>query len=156
MRTRLSCTPAIKKPYLPFMSTPITDEQLLLKCRKLIAEKLTWPPAAEWHNSQYNQLSEKILAATGVGLNTATLKKLFGNEEHTGLPNLSTLNPIVTFLGYDNWAHFKSEQSIPTSPLGALMGKESDRAKLRSMNPFYMGVALVALIILCAFLFLRK
>lgn len=137
------------------MSTPITDEQLLLKCRKLLAEKFSWP-AAEWRNTEYNQLSEKILDATGVGLSTATLKNLFGNEERNGLPNSSTLNPIVSYLGYDNWDHFKKEQSIPGSPLGALIGKESDRLKLRSMKPFYVGVVLLALVVLYVFLFSKK
>jgi hypothetical protein len=138
------------------MSTPITDEQLLLKCRLLIAEKLLWQPAAEWRNGQLSELSAKILEASGVGLSTATLKRLFVDEGPPAPPDRSSLNAIANFLGYESWEPFKAEHRLRASVLGALMSKESDRAKLRSMKPFYVGVVLVAIIVLCAFLFLKK
>ena len=138
------------------MSTQITNEQLLLKCRTLIAQKLGWPPAAEWRSAQLSELSAKMLEASGVGLSTATLKRLFVDEGAPTPPDSSALNAIANFLGYESWEPFKAEHSLRESVLGALMYKESDRSKLRSMKPFYVGVVLVALVVLCAFLFMRK
>src|SRR5689334_14023175 len=108
-----------------------TDNQLLLKCRQMIAEKLSWPPADEWRNYEFTELSEKILETTGVGLSTTTLKRLFGKVQYNNLPSSSTLNALARYLGYDSWMHFKAQQHIPPTPLGVLMSKEKDRARLR-------------------------
>lgn len=137
------------------MSNLISDEQLLVKCRALIAEKLLWPPAGEWRNYEFNELSEKILEVTGVGLSTTTLKRLFGKVQYNNLPSSTTLNAIANYLGYGNWMHFKAQQSIPTSPLGALRSRETDRVKLRSMKPFFVGVAMMAIIVVCGFIFFQ-
>jgi hypothetical protein len=137
------------------MSIPITDEQLLLKCRKLVAEKLSWPPADEWRNYEFNELSEKIMECTGVGLSTTTLKRLFGKVQYNNLPSSTTLNAIAVYLGYDSWMQFKAQQSVAPSPLGALMNKETDRVKLRSTKPFFVGAAVLGIIVLCGFLFFQ-
>lgn len=137
------------------MSTPINDQQLLLKCRRLIAEKLSWPPADEWRNYEFNELSENILESTGVGLSTTTLKRLFGKVQYNNLPSSTTLNAIANYLGYDSWMHFKAQQSLPTSPLGTLMTKETDRVKQRSLKPFFVGTAIIGIIVVCGFLFFQ-
>jgi len=138
------------------MSNSITDSQLLLKCRELIAQKLSWPPADEWRNYEFTELSEKILEATSVGLSTTTLKRLFGKVQYNNLPSSSTLNALAKYLGYDSWMHFKAHQHIPPTPLGVLMAKDHDSARLRNSMPFFIGVVLVALVVISGFVFFKS
>lgn len=132
-----------------------TDNQLLVKCRQMIAEKLSWPPADEWRNYEFTELSEKILEATGVGLSTTTLKRLFGKVQYHNLPSSSTLNALARYLGYDSWMHYKAHQHIPPTPLGVLMAKGRDQDRLRSNKPFFIGLVLVALVVISGFVFFK-
>jgi hypothetical protein len=137
------------------MSNSITDAELLLKCRELIAEKLSWPPADEWRNYEFNELSEKILEATGIGLSTTTLKRLFGKVQYNNEPSSSTLNALARFLGHESWMHFKAQQQVSPTPLATLRSTHRDRTKLRNNKPFFIGLVIVGLLVVCGFLFLQ-
>src|SRR5437868_14715181 len=85
------------------------DIEYLRHCRKLIEQKLNWRPAEEWRNYEFDQLSEKILDATGVNLSTTTLKRVFGKIKYESLPSSVTLNTLANYTGFPSWMAFKSE-----------------------------------------------
>jgi hypothetical protein len=92
------------------------------KCRQLIEEKLAWGSSAYWQNQDYERLSEQIFQVTNTTLSISTLKRLWGKVHYTSTPNLSTLNALAQFAGYENWRSFVAEhaQTAATVP-----GKET-------------------------------
>jgi len=87
----------------------------LERCRELIEKKLGWPPADEWRDFEFNELSEKIYDATSVRLSSTTLKRVFGKVKYENLPSSSTLNTLSRFLGYQTWMDFQSATQTATS-----------------------------------------
>src|SRR5690242_8785387 len=88
------------------------DKEYLEKSREMIYRKLGWPSTEEWRTYEFNELSEKILDATGVNLSATTLKRVFGKLKYESLPSSATLNALAAYLGFENWMQFKS-----TNPL---------------------------------------
>lgn len=78
------------------------------KCKSLIEEKLAWGSSALWQNQDFETLSEKIFENTGIQLSVSTLKRLWGKAQYSSSPNLSTLNALAQFIGYENWRAFIS------------------------------------------------
>lgn len=88
------------------------DTQYLERCRELIEEKCGWPPAREWRNFEFAELSDRILESTSVQLSTTTLKRIFGKLRYESLPSSVTLNALAKYLGYENWMQFKTTQIL--------------------------------------------
>ncbi|HZH36610.1 MAG TPA: hypothetical protein VEX65_05010 [Flavisolibacter sp.] len=79
------------------------------QCRRLIEEKLAWGSSEYWQNQDYERLSERIFEITNTTLSVSTLKRVWGKVHYTSSPNLSTLNALAQFAGYENWRSFVSE-----------------------------------------------
>lgn len=79
------------------------------KCRQRIEEKIGWGSSAEWQNQDFEALSERIFRETKVSLSASTLKRLWGKIRYEGTPNISTLNALAQFIGYENWRAFTSK-----------------------------------------------
>lgn len=132
----------------------MTDAELLLRCRELIAQKLSWPPSQEWRNYEFSELSEKILETTGVGLSTTTLKRVFGKVQYNNLPSSFTLNTLAKYLGYESWMQFKAREDVPPAPLTAVL--QPRRARLVNYKSFFLGIVLVGVAVICGFIFLQS
>lgn len=78
----------------------------ILKCRELIEGKLGWGKSANWQNQDFENLGEKIFEETKVLLSGSTLKRIWGKVRYESTPNLSTLNALAQFAGYENWRAF--------------------------------------------------
>ena len=94
----------------------LTDPGDLLKenCKQLIEEKLGWGSSEHWTNQDFDLLSEKIYAVTGVALSQTTLKRIWGKVKYDSAPTVTTLNTLAKFVGFDNWRDFRQKQTIHT------------------------------------------
>lgn len=129
----------------------MTDAQLLQRCRELIAQKLSWPPSGEWRNYEFTELSEKILEATGVGLSTTTLKRVFGKVQYNNMPSSYTLNTLAQYVGYENWMQLKAREDGPPTPFQAVLPQ--DNRNRVNVKGFFVGVVLLGLIVMGGFIF---
>lgn len=82
-------------------------DKVLDKLRLEIEEQLGWGPAAGWHSSMFDELSEKIFQVTGVNLSVATLKRFFNVVKYDGRSSITTLDALSRFLRYQNYRDFK-------------------------------------------------
>lgn len=132
-----------------------TDTASLERCRQLIEQKLNWPPAGEWRQFEFAELSDRILDATGVQLSTTTLKRIFGKVRYESLPSSGTLNALANFLGYANWMEFRSARPAETqrvAPDAPITGKRS----IRKRNIAIALLAFIPLLMLFGFMLLGK
>ncbi len=90
------------------MNAQYSEYKLVKKCLKLIEEKLNWGTSDSWHNDVFIELSEKIHQETNVLLSPTTLKRVWGRVNYNSAPNISTLNTLAQFSGYQNWRDFKN------------------------------------------------
>ncbi len=128
------------------------DTQYLERCRFLIEQKLNWRPADEWRNYEFNELSEKILDATGVNLSSTTLKRIFGKLKYDSLPSSVTLNALANYLGFASWMDFKSNQSEIQKPV--VVTEIPRKARPLLQTPWLTGAASLAVFAILAFTFL--
>jgi hypothetical protein len=105
----------------------VPDQEVYIeKCRRLIEEKLAWDSSAYWQNQDYERLSEQIFEATNTTLSISTLKRVWGKVQYNSTPNLSTLNALAQFAGYENWRSFVSENvQTPVTPAQKETASES-------------------------------
>lgn len=78
----------------------------LARCRALVEKKLNWGSSADWSAQDFERLSERIAAETGVSLSATTLKRVWGKVKYDSVPTQTTLNALAKFLGHDNWRLF--------------------------------------------------
>lgn len=90
-----------------------SEEQLKENCKRLIENKLGWGSSEHWTNQDFDLLSEKIFAATGVALSQTTLKRIWGKVKYDSAPAVTTLNTLANFIGFENWRDFRQKQAIP-------------------------------------------
>ncbi|HET7001374.1 MAG TPA: hypothetical protein VFI33_08700 [Puia sp.] len=91
----------------------LSEEQLKENCKRLIENKLGWGSSEHWTNQDFDLLSEKIFAATGVALSQTTLKRIWGKVKYDSAPTVTTLNTLANFIGFENWRDFRQKQAIP-------------------------------------------
>ncbi len=75
-------------------------------CLSQIEDSLGWGSSLYWKNSDFEVLSEKIFQRTGVTLSTSTLRRLWGKVKYDSEPQVSTLNALARFLGYESFRDF--------------------------------------------------
>ncbi|MDM1296715.1 hypothetical protein HX021_20725 [Sphingobacterium sp. N143] len=75
-------------------------------CKALIEEKLEWGNSAEWQSQDYDNLSEQILIETRTLISASTLKRIWGKVKYQSKPNITTLDTLSRFIGYQNWRDF--------------------------------------------------
>jgi len=80
-----------------------TEVNYLDECRRQIETHLGWGDSGHWTSRDFEQLSEKISAATQVHLSATTLKRIWGKVKYDSLPAVTTLDTLAQFAGYDCW-----------------------------------------------------
>ncbi len=84
-------------------------------------KKVDWGDSRHWTQTDFEALSERILAETNVSLSPSTLKRLWGRVTYTSVPQATTLNTLARFVGYASYRDFErthqpSEQDIVVPP----------------------------------------
>ena len=101
------------------------SRQALQRCLHQIEQQLGWGSVETWSGADFEALSDRILAATGVRLSPTTLKRVWGRIRYAGSPSPTTLDTLAAFAGYDNWRSLPataqplpaSTDSAPSAPL---------------------------------------
>lgn len=130
------------------------DEELLLKARQAVEDKLGWGSSASWTNQDFVALSARIQQETGCPISHVTLKRLWGKVKYEALPQTNTLNTLVQFVGYANWRAFSVQHALePTTPAPA---PAQPGAKKRFAALSVAGAALLLVLLLSARLLFRN
>jgi hypothetical protein len=136
----------------------LNQENYIEKCRRLIEEKLAWGSSEYWQNQDYERLSEQIFEVTNITLSISTLKRVWGKVQYKSTPNLSTLNALAQFAGYENWRSFVSENvQPPGTPAQKEIASESIPSKqvvsFKWSKAFWIGsiAVFLSLMVLWAF-----
>ena len=80
----------------------------LQRCLEDIEILLEWGDATKWRHAEFVDLAQKIYEKTGVSLSANTLKRVWGKITYHSNPSTATLNALVQFLGYENWANYRA------------------------------------------------
>lgn len=112
----------------------LNQEDYIEKCRQLIEQKLAWGSSEYWQNQDYERLSERIFEVTNITLSTSTLKRVWGKVQYNSTPNLSTLNALAQFAGYENWRNFVTE-NVGTAFSIAQKEIASEALPLKQVSP---------------------
>lgn len=75
---------------------------------------MDWPDSNNWKNRDFIILSEQIFNETRVKIHISTLKRIWGKIKYNSLPNLSTLNVLAQFAGYENYTDFLNQRLSET------------------------------------------
>ena len=85
-----------------------TEKNLIIDYKDQVSKKLRIE--GEWKQRHFIHLIELIEKESGVKISLSTIKRIWG-EHLTNPPHSSTLNALVSVLGYENWLAFKAHQS---------------------------------------------
>jgi hypothetical protein len=73
------------------------DLEYLEKCKRLIEDKMGWPPSTTWKQRDYQNLAAAIDERTGILLSVSTIRRLWA-PDYKGTPQVATLNALAQFL----------------------------------------------------------
>jgi hypothetical protein len=127
----------------------LSDISELLRCKKIIEQKLDWGNSENWQSSDFENLNQLILDKTGVSLSVSTLRRIWGRVEYNHLPSMTTLNTLAKFAGFEDWRNFiKKKASDPDLDQNPTT-EEKPKTRSRSLVKFawIFGVALLIVLI---------
>ncbi|GAA0558601.1 hypothetical protein [Chitinophaga japonensis] len=134
---------------------------LLRRCCALIEQQLGWGGSDDWQQQDFEALSDRIAAETGVVLSVSTLKRVWGKVKYGNLPSTTTLNTLARFAGYAQWRDFRQQQAAslnaagkqpPATTTPAIPGKT---AGPRWRRAWYIAAALLVLLLTAGWAYLR-
>jgi hypothetical protein len=88
------------------------DIHLIEKCRILVEEKVRLGQSEGWKESDFELVSTQIEKDTGIVLSVTTLKRIWGKVKYDHKPNITTLNTLAKFNGFENWRAFTHQQQL--------------------------------------------
>src|SRR5687767_3921004 len=93
-----------------------SDRDYIVCCKRLIEEKLQFGNEhGEVRQRDLEYLADNIEERSGIRLSLSTLKRLW-KSDYDKMPHPSTLQALVSVLGYTNWQEFKLQvAAAPTS-----------------------------------------
>jgi hypothetical protein len=129
------------------------EELLLQECKDQIEKKIGWDKSESWTNHDFETLSDKIQAETGVNLSVATLKRIWGKVKYDSKPTITTLNTLAKFLGFEGWREFRQRQTALQSDSPAVAKVNVDKvdpkpARKNLIRSGLIGTALCSAVIL--------
>lgn len=89
----------------------LQEIEYLKLCKQEIEAHINIGDFANWTQQDYEHLSNLIYEKTKTQLSISTLKRLWIYKTET-LPNISTLNALIQFIGYNDWYDFKKKHDI--------------------------------------------
>lgn len=121
-----------------------SEREYLTRCKRLIEEKFHFGNGhGELRQRDFEYLADDIQERSGITLSLSTLKRLWKND-YDKLPHPSTLQALVSVLGYKDWQEFKLRNTNhPETPAFAQGQKPATR-----FNPWVLvPIVLVAAVI---------
>jgi hypothetical protein len=118
----------------------LTEQEYLTLCKQLIENKFRLLP----HNGTLRQrdleyLADGIEERSGIKLSLSTLKRLW-KSDYDQVPHPSTLQALVSVLGYSDWQEFRLKQApLPAAPVA--------EKRTRRLNLWMILPAVAALIV---------
>lgn len=101
------------------MSENIHEEIRFLEiCISELEEKLHWGKKEEWTNYHFTKLSDSIAEITGVRISVSSIRRILGMDKsykEKFNPHIETKNTLAKYLGYENWAVFKTKNQKRTN-----------------------------------------
>lgn len=93
------------------------EREYIALCKRLIEEKFSFESGeGTLRQRDLEYLAKSIEERSGIRLSLSTLKRLW-RKEYDQTPHQSTLDALVSLLGYKNWQEFKLKQTIPAASL---------------------------------------
>jgi hypothetical protein len=125
------------------------DRAYIALCRKLIEEQFRFDTSGGMlRQRDLEYLADNIEEKSGIKLSLSTLKR-FWKKDYDQKPHPSTLEALVSVLGYKNWQEFKLKQSLPEVSAVVPTTNRSPLVQLKVVLP--VAAALVIIIWLIAF-----
>ncbi len=109
-----------------------TDDIALENAKARIEAQLGWGDSARWHTQDFESLSSKIHAKTGVQLSVATLKRLWGKVRYDSKPTPTTLNALAQFLDFESWRSFRADRMMVAGAPTFIPAEAQEPAIVRS------------------------
>lgn len=88
------------------------EHQHIAHCLSLIGEKYQLGETDSWKQRDMEFVIEKIHASSGVLISLSTVKRLL--KQGYQIPQPTTLNALVSILGFSDWQAFKMEEQLRT------------------------------------------
>ena len=88
----------------------MSDHEWVKICMAELCERAGFPDTGKLVQRDLNFLSEWIESKTGVLISLSTIKRLL-NGQFSRLPQIATLDALAQSIGYENWQHFKGDNS---------------------------------------------
>jgi hypothetical protein len=135
-------------PYLTYMNP--SEGEYIARCKRLIEEKFHLQSDQETlRQRDLEYLADQIEEKSGIKLSLSTLKRVW-KKDYDQNPHPSTLQALVSVLGYKDWQDFKLRQAA-THVTSVTTQSKSRHLILRPWLALPVLAALAALVWLIAF-----
>lgn len=131
----------------------LSDISELLRCKKIIEQKLDWGQSENWQSTDFENLNQLILDATGVSLSISTLRRIWGRVEYNHLPSVTTLNTLAKFAGFQDWRSFVKQDVVSNLNPPVISPRKDRKITIPGKNLVWIfgAVLLVGLVSILAF-----
>lgn len=121
-----------------------SEQEYMLRCKKLIEEKFHFGNGhGELRQRDLEYLADSIEEKSGITLSLSTLKRLW-KKDYDKTPHPSTLQALVSLLGYKDWQEFKQKENPGTDDAAV----KRRPAKTRRLKKWMLAPAAVAVAVL--------
>src|SRR5215467_4630568 len=94
-----------------------SEREYITLCKQLIEKKFQLQNVeGSLRQRDLEYLADNIEERSGIKLSLSTLKRIW-KKDYNQTPHPSTLQALVSVLGYKDWQEFKSQASIADSPV---------------------------------------
>ena len=126
-----------------------SEGDYIARCRRLIEEKFHLQNDQETlRQRDLEYLADQIEEKSGIKLSLSTLKRLW-KKDYDQTPHPSTLQALVSVLGYKDWQDFKLREALTATPLTGQPKKHT--MLLRPWLMLASAAAIAALVWIIAF-----
>jgi hypothetical protein len=121
-----------------------SEREYLARCKRLIEEKFHFGNGhGELRQRDFEYLADNIEEKSGIVLSLSTLKRLWKND-YDKTPHPSTLQALVSLLGYNDWHEFKLRNTnFPETPVPTQPQKRRVYYNPWMLVPLILGVAVL-------------
>jgi len=94
----------------------LTEKEYIARCKRLIEEQLHLvSDDGTLRQRDLESLADSIEERSGIRLSLSTLKRLW-KKDYDQVPHPSTLQALVSVLGYKDWQEFRLKQALFLPP----------------------------------------
>ena len=120
-----------------------SEREYITLCKRLIEEKFHFQNGTgTLRQRDLEYLADSIEEKSGIKLSLSTLKRLW-KKDYDQTPHPSTLQALVSVLGYKDWHEFKLQQTPFPAPLTITANKKSNRFNLWIVLPVVVTVVVL-------------